>query len=108
MNPPAREMSDRPNGHIGLKTSATLGDIWPDCRPQLEGIEMFDKQGLERQMKTARGQSGRLARWRAGLMAGTVLGGGGFWVVGGGGAGGGKKETPEEDGKDVLSRNEWE
>ncbi len=47
MNQPAREMSDRPNGHIGLKTSATLGDGWPDRRPQLEGIEMFDKQGLE-------------------------------------------------------------
>ena len=27
MNQPAREMSDRPNGHIGLKTSATLGDV---------------------------------------------------------------------------------
>ena len=78
MNQPAREMSDRPNGHIGLKTSATLGDSWPDRRPQLEGIEMFDKQGLERQMKTASGQSGWLARWRAALMAVTVLTAAGF------------------------------
>jgi len=38
MNQPAREMSDRPNGHIGLKTSATLGDSWPDRRPQLEAF----------------------------------------------------------------------
>ncbi len=61
MNQPAREMSDRPNGHIGLKTSATLGDGWPDRRPQLEGFEMFDKRGLERQMKAASSQSGWLA-----------------------------------------------
>ena len=84
MNQRAREMSDRPNGHIGLKTSATLGDSWPARRPQLEGIEMFDKQGLER---LAIGRSGRLARWRAALMAGTVLMTAGFVLSGGAVAG---------------------
>ena len=64
MNQPAREMSDRPNGHIGLKTSATLGDSWPDRRPQLEGIEMFDKQGLERQMKR---RAANLVGWPGGV-----------------------------------------
>jgi hypothetical protein len=60
MNPPVREMSDRLEkkrtcpafcsgtavhrrflsfvGHIRLKTSATLGDTWPDRRPQLEDL----------------------------------------------------------------------
>ena len=107
MNQPAREMSDRPNGHIGLKTSATLGDSWPDRRPQLEGIEMFDKQGLERQMKTASGQSGRLARWRAALMAGTVLMTAGFVLSGGAVAGDIKDEPRFKSGKDYSSLKDW-
>ncbi len=107
MNPPAREMSDRPNGQIGLKTSATLGDIWPDCRPQLEGIEMFDKQRLERQIKTARGQSGRLARWRAALQAGTVLVAAGFVLVGGAVAGEVKEEPRWKSDKDFSSQKDW-
>jgi uncharacterized membrane protein YkoI len=107
MNQPAREMSDRPNGHIGLKTSATLGDSWPDRRPQLEGIEMFDKQGLERQMKTASGQSGRLARWRAALMAGTVLMTAGFVLSGGAVAGDIKDEPRWKSGKDYSSLKDW-
>jgi uncharacterized membrane protein YkoI len=107
MNQPAREMSDRPNGHIGLKTSATLGDSWPDRRPQLEGIHMFDKQGLERQMKTASGQSGRLARWRAALMAGTVLMTAGF-VLSGGAVAGDIQDPPRwKSGKDYSSLKDW-
>ena len=104
MNQPTQAISDRPRrtaharpsvrerrstgafsfvGHIRLKTSATLGDSWPDRRPQLEGNEMFDKQSLERQMKRASGQSGRLASWRAALMAVTVLTAAGFVLAGG-------------------------
>jgi uncharacterized membrane protein YkoI len=100
-------MSDRPNGHIGLKTSATLGDSWPDRRPQLEGVEMFDKQRLERQMKTASGQSGRLARWRAALMAGTVLMTAGFVLAGGAVAGDIKDEPRFKSGKDYSSLKDW-
>jgi uncharacterized membrane protein YkoI len=107
MNQLAREMSDRPNGHIGLKTSATLGDSWPDRRPQLEGVEMFDKQRLERQMKTASGQSGRLARWRAALMAGTVLMTAGFVLAGGAVAGDIKDEPRFKSGKDYSSLKDW-
>ena len=70
MNQPAREMSDRPNGHIGPKTSATLGDSWPDRRPQLEGIEMFDKQSLEQQMKLS-----ERTIWLAGQLACNAFGG---------------------------------
>ena len=44
---------------------------------------MFDKQSLERQMKRASGQSGRLASWRAALMAVTVLTAAGFVLAGG-------------------------
>jgi uncharacterized membrane protein YkoI len=104
MNQPAREMSDRPNGHIGLKTSATLGDSWPDRRPQLEGIEMFDKQGLER---LASGRSGRLARWRAALMAVTVLTAAGFALAGGAVAGDIKDEPRFKSGKDYSSLKDW-
>jgi uncharacterized membrane protein YkoI len=107
MNQLAREMSDLPNGHIGLKTSATLGDSWPDRRPQLEGVEMFDKQRLERQMKTASGQSGRLARWRAALMAGTVLMTAGFVLAGGAVAGDIKDEPRFKSGKDYSSLKDW-
>jgi len=60
-----------------------LGDGWPDRRPQLEGIEMFDKQGLERRIKGASGQSSRLARWRGALMAVTVLTAAGLVLAGG-------------------------
>ena len=67
---PETILSDRlSNGHIGLKTSATLGDSWPDRRPQLEGIEMFDKQGLERQI------SGERPIWSAGQVACRAHGG---------------------------------
>jgi uncharacterized membrane protein YkoI len=107
MNRLAREMSDRPNGHIRLKTSATLGDGWPDCHPQLEGIEMFDKQGLERQMKTAGGQSGPLARWRAALLAGTVLTAAGFVLVGGAVAAEIKDEPRWKSDKDFSSLKDW-
>ncbi len=107
MNQLAREMSDRPNGHIGLKTSATLGDGWPDCHPQLEGIEMFDKQGLERQMKTASGQSGPLARWRAALLAGTVLMAAGFVLAGGAVAAEIKDEPRWKSDKDFSSLKDW-
>jgi uncharacterized membrane protein YkoI len=107
MNQHAREMSDRPNGHIGLRTSATLGDRWPDRRPQPEDIEMFDKQGLERQMKTANGQSGPLARWRAALMAGTVLMAAGF-VLSGGAVAGDIQDPPRwKSGKDYSSLKDW-
>ena len=44
---------------------------------------MFDKQSLERQIKPASGQSGRLASWRAALMAVTVLTAAGFVLAGG-------------------------
>jgi uncharacterized membrane protein YkoI len=104
MNQPAREMSDRPNGHIGLKTSATLGDSWPDRRPQLEGIEMFDKQGLER---LASGRSGRLARWRAALMAVTVLTTAGFALADGAVAGTINDPPRYKSGKDYSSLKDW-
>ena len=107
MNPPAREMSDRPYGHIGLKTSATLGDIWPDRRPQLEDIEMFGNQNLEQQMKPARGQSGPLARWRAALMAVTVLTAAGLVLAGGVVAGEVKEEPRWKSDKDFSSLKDW-
>ena len=107
MNQPAREMSDRPNGDIGLKTSATLGDSWPDCRLQLEGSEMFDKQGLERQIKTASGQSGRLARWRAALMAGSVLMAAGVAICGSAVAGEINDEPRWKSDKDFSSLKDW-
>jgi hypothetical protein len=84
-----------------------LGDGWPDCRLQLEGIEMFDKQGLERQMKTASGQSGPLARWRAALMAGTVLMAAGFALAGGGVAAEIKDEARWKSDKDYSSLKDW-
>jgi len=104
MNQLAREISDRPNGHIGLKTSATLGDSWPDRRPQLEGIEMFDKQGLER---LASGRSGRLARWRAALMAVTVLTTAGFALADGAVAGTINDPPRYKSGKDYSSLKDW-
>ena len=104
MNQPAREMSDRPNGHIGLKTSATLGDGWPDCHPQLEGIEMFDKQGLER---LASGRPGWLARWRAALMAVSVLTAAGFAFAGGAVAGTISDPPRWKSDKDYSSLKDW-
>jgi uncharacterized membrane protein YkoI len=104
MNQPAREISDRPNGHIGLKTSATLGDSWPARRPQLEDIEMFDKQGLER---LASGRPGRLARWRAALMAVTVLTAAGFVLAGGAVAGEIKDPPRWKSDKDYSSLKDW-
>jgi hypothetical protein len=84
-----------------------LGDSWPNRRPQLEGIEMFDKQGLERQMKTANGRSDPLTRWRAALLAGTVLMAAGF-VFGGGAVAGEVKEEPRwKSGKDFSSVKDW-
>ena len=68
---------------------------------------MFDKQGLERQMKTASGQSGRLARWRAALMAGTVLMTAGFVLSGGAVAGDIKDEPRWKSGKDYSSLKDW-
>jgi uncharacterized membrane protein YkoI len=84
-----------------------LGDGWPDRRPQLEGIEMFDKQGLERQMKLASGQSGWLTRWHAALMAGTVLTAAGFALAGGAAAGEIKDEPRWKSGKDYSSLKDW-
>jgi len=43
---------------------------------------MFDKQILEQQIKTANGRSDPLARWRAALLAGTVLMSAGFALSG--------------------------
>jgi uncharacterized membrane protein YkoI len=107
MNQLAREISDRPNGHIGLKTSATLGDSWPDRRPQLEGIEMFDKQGLKQQMKGASDQSGLLARWRAALMAVSVLTAAGFALADGAVAGTINDPPRYKSGKDYSSLKDW-
>jgi uncharacterized membrane protein YkoI len=107
MNQPAREMSDRPNGHIGLKTSATLGDSWPDRRPQLEGIEMFDKQCLKQQMKGASGQSGLLARWHTTLMAVSVLTAAGFALADGAVAGTINDPPRYKSGKDYSSLKDW-
>jgi uncharacterized membrane protein YkoI len=84
-----------------------LGDSWPERRPQLEGIEMFDKQGLEQQMKGASGRSGRLARWRAALMAGTVLMTAGF-VLSGGAVAGTIQDPPRwKSDKDYSSLKDW-
>jgi hypothetical protein len=84
-----------------------LGDIWPDRRPQLEDIEMFDNQILEQQMKPASGQSGRLARWRAALMAVTVLTAAGFALAGGAVAGEIKDPPRWKSGKDFSSAKDW-
>ena len=64
---------------------------------------MFDKQSLERQMKPASGQSGRLTRWRAALMAVTVLMAAGFALAGGAVAGEIKDPTALEE-RQVISR----
>jgi uncharacterized membrane protein YkoI len=68
---------------------------------------MFDKQGLERQMKTASGQSGRLARWRAALVAGGVLTAVGFALAGGAVAGEIKDEPRFKHRRDYSSLKDW-
>ena len=55
---------------------------------------MFDKQGLER---LASGRSGRLARWRAALMAVTVLTAAGFALAGGAVAGDDQRSAALEE-----------
>jgi len=68
---------------------------------------MFDKQILEQQMKPARGQSGRLAMWRAALMAVTVLTAAGFVLAGGVVAGEVKEEPRWKSDKDFSSLKDW-
>ena len=75
--------------------------------PQLEGIEMFDKQSLERQMKPASGQSGRPTSWRAALMAVTVLTAAGFALAGGAVAGEVKDQPRWKTGGDFSSLKDW-
>jgi uncharacterized membrane protein YkoI len=84
-----------------------LGDGWPDCRPQLEGIEMFDKQDLDRQMKLASGQSSRLSRWRAAFMAATLLTVVGSALAGGAVAGEIKDEPRFKQRQDFSSLKDW-
>lgn len=68
---------------------------------------MFDMQGLKRQMKTASGQSGRLAKWRAALLAGTVLMAAGFALSGGAVAAEIKDEPRWKSDKDYSSLKDW-
>ena len=65
---------------------------------------MFDKQGLER---LASGRSGRLARWRAALMAVTVLTTAGFALADGAVAGTINDPPRYKSGKDYSSLNDW-
>jgi hypothetical protein len=94
-------------GLVSLKSSATLGDGWPDRSPQLEDIEMFDKRGLERQTKGTSGQSGWLARSRSALMAVTVLTAAGSTVAGTAVAGEIKEAPRWKSGKDFSSLKDW-
>jgi Peptidase propeptide and YPEB domain len=84
-----------------------LGDAQAGRRPQLEGIEMFDKQSSERPMKAVGGQSGRLARWRTALMTVTVLTAAGFALAGGAIAGEIKDEPRFKHGEDYSSAKDW-
>jgi uncharacterized membrane protein YkoI len=87
-----------------------LDDVLAGRRPQLEGtemIEMFDKQSSERQMKGAGRQSVRLARWRARLVAGTVLTAAGFALAVGAIAGEIKDEPRWKRGQDYSSAKDW-
>ena len=68
---------------------------------------MFDKQILEQQIKTANGRSDRLARWRAALMAGTVLMTAGFVLSGAAVAGDIKDEPRFKSDKDYSSLKDW-
>ena len=68
---------------------------------------MFDKQILERRMRPASGQSSRPARWRAALMAATVLTAAGFALAGGAVAGGIKDPPRWKSGKDFSSLKDW-
>ena len=65
---------------------------------------MFDKQGLER---LASGQSGWLARWRAALMAVTVLTAAGFVLAGSAVAGEIKDPPRWKSDKDYSSLKDW-
>jgi uncharacterized membrane protein YkoI len=100
-------MSDRPAGQRRVNTSATQGGTWPDRRPQPEGIEMFEKQIFERQIKPASGQFRRPGGWRAALMAATVLTAAGFALAGGAVAGEIKDPPRFKSGKDYSSLKDW-
>jgi uncharacterized membrane protein YkoI len=68
---------------------------------------MFDKQGLNRQMRLASGPSGRLVRWRATLMAVTVLTAAGFALADRAVAGEIQDEPRWKSDKDFSSLKDW-
>ncbi|MEH2545418.1 putative membrane protein YkoI [Bradyrhizobium sp. AZCC 2262] len=68
---------------------------------------MFDKQGLDRQMKLASHQPGRLSRWRAAFMAATVLSATGFALAGGAVAGEIKDQPRFKHSRDYSSLKDW-
>ena len=68
---------------------------------------MFDKQSLKQQIKAASDQSGRPARWRAALMAVSVLTAAGFALAGGAVAGEIKDPPRYKSGKDYSSLKDW-
>jgi uncharacterized membrane protein YkoI len=84
-----------------------LGRSLARRRPQLEGIEMFDMKSSERKMKVAGRASGRLAGWRAALMAATILTAAGFVLVGSAVAGEVKEEPRWKSDKDFSSLKDW-
>src|SRR4051812_36440429 len=68
---------------------------------------MFDKQGLNPQMKLASGPSGRLVRWRAALMAVTVLTAAGLALADRAIAGEIQDEPRWKSDKDFSSLKDW-
>ena len=68
---------------------------------------MFDKQILEQQIKTAELTADPLARWRAALLAGTVLMTAGFVLSGGAVAAEIKDEPRWKSDKDYSSLKDW-
>ena len=68
---------------------------------------MFDKQILEQQIKTANGRSDPLARWRAALLAGTVLMSAGFALSGAAVAAEINDEPRWKSDKDYSSLKDW-
>ena len=68
---------------------------------------MFDKQGLDTQMKLASDQPGRLSRWRAAFLAATVLTAVGFALAEGAVAGEIKDEPRFKYRQDYSSLKDW-
>jgi Peptidase propeptide and YPEB domain len=86
-----------------LRKSRNLGRrFWPDPLPAIEDIAMSDKQ-----MRSANGRSGPLARWRAAFVAGAVLAAAGFALASGAVAGEAKDEPRGKTGGDFSSLKEW-